>query len=198
MSRVDCFHSFIKGERERERDHRQFLFGAFIFAPSKAKKKGEKWTDSRRPCCIRALSHPHHRLHYYLSISISRAQTRPRVPRVPLEIARRAHCVRGMSTFLLGWTSSRRHSSQSLFLSALFFEIERWHSNPKRFGMMTQKCAHRIPLFFGRRDRRDRRATRKNDATPFHARYTRVVRGKKGKRKSAAYHCFVLACEASK
>ena len=51
MSRVDCFHSLK--ERERERDnHHQFLFGAFIFAPSKAKKKGEKWTDSRRPCCI--------------------------------------------------------------------------------------------------------------------------------------------------
>ena len=198
MSRVDCFHSFIKGEREREIIIIiSFCLGLSFLRRQKPKKR-RKMDGQPSPLLHRALSHPHHRLQYYLSISISRAQTRPRVPRVPLEIARRAHCVRGMSTFLLGWTSSRRHSSQSLFLSALFFEIERWHSNPKRFGMMTQKCAHRIPLFFGRRDRRDRRATRKNDATPFHARYTRVVRGKKGKRKSAAYHCFVLACEASK
>jgi len=111
--------SFIKGERERERERIiiiSFCLGLSFLRRQKPKKR-RKMDGQPSPLLHRALSHPHHRLQYYLSISISRAQTRPRVPRVPLGIARRAHCVRGISTFLFGWTSSRQHSSQSLFLS---------------------------------------------------------------------------------
>ena len=195
MSRVDCFHSFIKGERKR--DHHQFLFGAFIFAPSKAKKKAK---NGRTAVALVASERCHiHTIDYTI---ISRYRYRAR---------RRDRAFHASPSKSHDARTAFAECRPSFWVGRLRVDtVRKAFSFPRCFSrskdgipiqsalMMTQKCAHRIPLFFGRRDRRDRRATRKNDATPFHARYTRVVRGKKGKRKSAAYHCFVLACEASK
>ena len=168
--------SFIKGERERERErerafYHQFLFGAFIFAPSKAKKR-RKMDGQPSPLLHRALSHPHHRLQYYLSISISRAQTRPRVPRVPSEshdartvfaefrpsfsVGRlRVNTVRKAFSFLFPRCFSRSKIDDILIQSAL---------------MMTQKCAHRSPVFWSTRPTRPTRDSKKSTNSTFHAR----------------------------
>ena len=172
MSRVDCFHSLKEREREREREnhHHQFLFGAFIFAPSKAKKKGEKWTDSRRPCCIERC-HIHTIDYNIISRYRYRARRRDRAFHASPSESHDARTVFAefRPSFSVGRLRVNTVRKAFSFLSALFFEIEKWHSNPKRFDDDTKMRASHPP-FFGRRDRRDRRATRKNRRTPFHAR----------------------------
>ena len=171
VSRVDCFHSLKERERERERESSSSVFvWGFHFCAVKSQKKGEKWTDSRRPCCIERC-HIHTIDYNIISRYRYRARRRDRAFHASPSESHDARTVFAefRPSFSVGRLRVNTVRKAFSFLSALFFEIEKWHSNPKRFDDDTKMRASHPP-FFGRRDRRDRRATRKNRRTPFHAR----------------------------
>ena len=172
VSRVDCFHSLKEREREREREssYHQFLFGAFIFAPSKAKKKAKNGRTAVALVASSAVTSTPSITILSLDIDIARADATARSTRPPRNRTKRALCSRNFDLpFRLDVFASTQFAKPFPFFPRCFSRSK--NGIPIQSAlMMTQKCAHRIPLFFGRRDRRDRRATRKNRRTPFHAR----------------------------
>ena len=172
MSRVDCFHSFIKGERERSSTS-VFVGGGvwgFHFCADKKSQKKRRKMDGQPSPLNRALSHPP--IDYnIISRYRYRARRRDRAFHASPSESHDARTVFAefRPSFWVGRLRVNTVRKAFSFLSALFFEIEKWHSNPKRFDDDTKMRASHPP-FFGRRDRRDRRATRKNRRTPFHAR----------------------------
>ena len=141
--------SFIKGEREREREnhHHQFLFGAFIFAPSKAKKKAKNGRTAVALVASSAVTSTPSITILSLDIDIARADATARSTRPPRNHTTRALCSRNFDLpFRLDVFASTQFAKPFPFFPRCFSRSK--NGIPIQSAlMMTQKCAHRIPLF---------------------------------------------------
>lgn len=167
VSRVDCFHSLK--EREREFIIISFCLGLSFLRRQKPKKKAKNGRTAVALVASSAVTSTPSITILSLDIDIARADATARSTRPPRNRTTRALCSRNFDLpFRLDVFASTQFAKPFPFFPRCFSRSK--NGIPIQSAlMMTQKCAHRIP-FFGRRDRRDRRATRKNRRTPFHAR----------------------------
>ena len=196
VSHVDCFHSLK--EREREFIIISFCLGLSFLRRQKPKKKAKNGRTAVALVASSAVTSTPSITILSLDIDIARADATARSTRPPRNRTTRALCSRNVDLpFRLDVFASTQFAKPFPFFPRCFSRSK--NGIPIQSAlMMTQKCAHRIPLFLvDATDATDARLEKIDELL-----FTRAKRGwsegKKEKRKSAAYHCFVLACEASK
>lgn len=137
--------------------------GLSFCAVTQSQKKGEKWTDSRRPCCIERC-HIHTIDYNIISRYRYRARRRDRAFHASPSESHDARTVFAefRPSFSVGRLRVNTVRKAFSFLSALFFEIEKWHSNPKRFDDDTKMRASHPPFFWSTRPTRPTRDSKKS------------------------------------